>query len=34
MILECPLFADGTVEVAEQQPGILRELLGRLGVYL
>lgn len=34
VILECPLFADGTVEVAEQQPGILRELLGRLGVYL
>lgn len=34
VILECPLFADSTVEVAEQQPGILRELLGRLGVYL
>ena len=34
VIMECPLFADSTVEVAEQQPGFLRELLGRLGVYL
>lgn len=34
VILECPLFADSTVEVADQQPGFLRELLGRLGVYL
>lgn len=34
IVLECPLFADGTVTVQEQRPGFLRELLARLGVYV
>lgn len=34
IVLECPLFADGTVTVQEENPGFLRELLARLGVYV
>lgn len=34
MVLECPLYADSTVTVPEQQPGIFREILARLGVYV
>lgn len=34
IVLECPLFADGTVTVQEERHGFLRELLARLGVYV
>ena len=34
IVLECPLFADGTVTVQEENPGFLRQLLARLGVYV
>ena len=34
VVLECPLYADSTVTVPEQQPGIFREILARLGVYI
>jgi len=34
IVLECPLFADGTVTVQEENPGFLRQLLARLGMYV
>lgn len=33
-VLECPLFADSTVTVREQNPGLLRDFLAWLGVYV
>lgn len=33
-VLECPLYADSTVEVPGESPGFFREILARLGVFV